>query len=271
MPITNFDNYVSQIESDRAASFSMSSTLGRPTRLAAPFFSFTPAISIPTASTSLDQTSSFALRDIPNVTPGNKLCVLGARMSSAGGGGAAFMLCDLLNVSGGLDATSTAVQTTNLPTAALARHTNGVGVCAAVINWVSPGTTATTLTASYTNSAGTSGRTSPAVIYGGAAASNTAGSVYPLPWQDGDLGVRSVESVTLAGTSGSVGNFGVILYKPLCMFVLNDGTQNHYVGAVTTGHFVGQLAACEPDACLTMLATNVTISSWTGQVMLGEI
>ena len=270
MPLTGFNDYLAQIQNNEVVSFAMSASLARATRLAAPFFSFTPAISIPTASISLDRTTRFALNESPSVSAGKKLCILGARLSSTGSGGAAFMVCDLLNASGGLDATLGTAQTTNLPTAALSRYTSGVGVCAAIINWVATGTTATTLTASYTNSSGTSGRITPSVNFGGAAAANAAGSVYPLPWQNGDQGVRSVESITLAGTTGSVGNFGVILYKPLCMFICNDGTQNHYLDAVSTGHFVGQLAECEPDACLTLLGTNVAASAWSGNLMVCE-
>ena len=32
---------------------------------------------------------------------------------------------------------------------------------------------------------------------------------------DGDLGVRSVESVTVTATTGTAGNFGITLFKPL--------------------------------------------------------
>jgi hypothetical protein len=36
-----------------------------------------------------------------------------------------------------------------------------------------------------------------------------------LPLQEGDSGVRSVESVTVLATTGTAGNFGVTLFKPL--------------------------------------------------------
>jgi hypothetical protein len=65
------------------------------------------------------------------------------------------------------------------------------------------GTTATTVTCSYTNQAGTSGRTTPAMTFGGTG----------LPLQQGDTGVRSVQSVTVLATTGTAGAFGVVLAK----------------------------------------------------------
>lgn len=126
-----------------------------------------------------------------------------------------FILCDRLNHSGGLDGTVTSAQTTNLPTAALTRYTDGVGVMACVEIYSALGTNAaTTATISYTNQAGTSGQTSPAFSFGG---SNNRGDtiIYLIPLAAGDTGVKSVESITLAASTGTAGNFGITLYKPL--------------------------------------------------------
>ena len=129
--------------------------------------------------------------------------------------GANVLICDRLSHSGGLDATVTSPQTTNLPTAALTRYTSGVGVMIGLEIYVALGTTATTATVSYTNQDGTAGRTTKPIVIGSTLA-NAASLILLCPLQDGDTGVRSVESVTLAAsTVSAAGNFGVTLFKPL--------------------------------------------------------
>lgn len=124
------------------------------------------------------------------------------------------MLVDLLNISGGLSGTSTSTQTTNLPTATLTRYTSGTGVLAALVVWTTVGTTSATATVSYTNHAGTAGRTGTCYFYNGA---NSSDLVVPVALQSGDTGVRSVESVTLSASTGTAGNFGVALFRPLAI------------------------------------------------------
>lgn len=76
------------------------------------------------------------------------------------------------------------------------------------------GATGTTITASYTNESGTAGRTTVATAIG-ATGFREEERIIRLPLQSGDRGVRSVESVTLAATTGTAGEFGVTLAKPL--------------------------------------------------------
>lgn len=130
------------------------------------------------------------------------------------GGNGTWIMADRLSHQGGLSGTSVATQTTNLPTAALTRYTSGVGVMAALEIYTAIGTAATTVTCSYTNEAGTAGRTSIATAWGGTTDS-AQGEMTPIPLQSGDAGVRAVASVTAAASTTVVGNFGVTLYKPL--------------------------------------------------------
>lgn len=130
---------------------------------------------------------------------------------------AVYVIADRLSHQGGLSGTTTGAQTTNLPTATLTRYTDGVGVWAALEIYTGVGTTARTVTASYTNSASASGHTTEVTQFGGSNY-NSAGRFVPLPMQSGDFGVKSVESVTLSASTGSAGNFGVTLFKPLFMF-----------------------------------------------------
>jgi hypothetical protein len=187
----------------------------------------------------------------PGLTAWIKTAIIGR------GGGGSYIIADRLSHQGGLSGIVTGAQTTNLPTAALTRYTSGVGVMAALEISTSVGTTATTAVVSYTNSAGTAGRTSPSVTFGGANDRQTA-QVQMVPLQAGDVGVRSVESVTLAASTATAGAFGVTLYKPLLAlpwFDLNDeGMPFDMVKHM--GCFFEPIQA---DACLAILhCTNAT-------------
>ena len=83
----------------------------------------------------------------------------------------------------------------------------------------------------YTNQAGTTGRISKTVTcntatYNGAivtTATATNGCVGPfIPLQDGDTGVRAIESVTMLGAD--VGQMTFVLVKTLQCFMLNEQT-----------------------------------------------
>ena len=136
-----------------------------------------------------------------------------------------LMLIDRLSHQGGLSAIVTTAQTTNLPTAALTRYTSGLGVWAGLQIYTIIGTTATTVSISYTNSDGTAGRTSPLRVFGGTG-NREAGVILPIPLQEGDKGVQSVQSVTVTATTGTAGAFGVVLFYPLMMVpVTQQGAQ----------------------------------------------
>jgi hypothetical protein len=180
-----------------------------------------------------------------------------------------MLLVDLLNVSGGLNGTLTTAQTTNLPTAALTRHTTGEGVMAGIVIYTTVGTTATTVTISYTNSAGVSGRTSTATSFGNTGF-REAGVLLPIPLQAGDTGVESIESVTVTATTGTAGNFGVCMFKPLAMISLESATGAMPLDSVSTGCIIGSLAEIDPDACLAISAFSAISTSLTGAVILTE-
>lgn len=162
------------------------------------------------------------------------------------------MLVDRLSHQGGLAANTTSAQTTNLPTAALTRYTTGDGVMIALEVYTAPsdGNNAG-VTVSYTNQAGTSGRSATGRI-----GFTTNGIAYPgytvfCALQAGDTGVRSVESVTMGSALGTAGNFGVTLYKPLGIICCNPGNSLNGINMVTGG-VVGP-STIPSDTCLTML------------------
>lgn len=139
---------------------------------------------------------------------------------SLGGLPGMMLLCDRLAHISGFSGTTP----TGSPNTVAIGPNSRVGtpytnVMAAVEIYSQVGTTSTTLTASYTNEAGTSGRTTPAIVFGG----NNIGTreqqrFMVLPLQEGDSAVKSVESVTIAATTGTAGNWGITLFRPLAMF-----------------------------------------------------
>lgn len=160
------------------------------------------------------------------------------------------MITDRLVHSGGIVADVTTAQTTNLPTAALPRYTDGIGVMIGLDVYTATGSTATTVTASYTNQDGTSGRTTQVVVW---PASAPVGRRYILPLQDGDTGVRSVESVTFAGSTTGAGNVGVTLFKPLGWAHSNAMHPNGQWGEAMAALY-GGLFQIHNDACIEFLS-----------------
>jgi hypothetical protein len=273
MALTDFNEYVERLSENRASDFLMSAGMGRSLRLNAIFQLFQPAPALPTTSIVTDKNSLQSIGPIPAVSTG-RLTFLGGRFSfmptSTGGGGMAGIMIDLLNISGGLNATLTTPQTTNLPTAALTRYTSGEGVMAGIVIFTQIGNGFATFTVSYTNQAGTSGRISTATQIG-QTNFREARIFIPIPLQAGDTGIRSVESVTLSQTTAGAGDFGVCLYKPLAMISLESTTGQAPLDAVSSGCIVGSLCEIHPDACLTFLG-NGTLSSLVmgGAVILTE-
>jgi hypothetical protein len=266
MALTDFNEYVERLSENEASSFSTSTI--RILRPNASWQSFSPTPATPTTSVALDKNSAQSMGPIPAVSTG-RLTMLGARISTSNYAASSMMVVDLLNVSGGLNATLTTPQTTNLPTAALTRYTSGEGVMAGIVVYTIIGTTISTVTISYTNSSGVSGRTSTATQMGGGFF-REVGVLLPIPLQAGDTGIRSIESVTLAGTTGTAGNFGVCLYKPLAMISLESATGAMPLDSVSTGCIIGSLCEIHPDACLTVSAVTVVNFSITGAVILTE-
>lgn len=109
------------------------------------------------------------------------------------------------------------------------------------------GATPTTITASYTNQAGVAGQTTVAATFGGTDFREVTRFI-KLPFQQSDTGVQSVQSVTLAGTTGTAGDFGVTIIRPLSLGDVNSGG----LGATKTQSFVPGPIVIKTNACLFM-------------------
>ena len=173
----------------------------------------------------------------------------------------AIILYDRLLHIGGLSGTSTSAQTVG---GTLTRHTNGLGnvIWAEIYDQV--GTSATTISASYTNSTGVSGRTTVAQVYGGTGYREST-RILPLQLANGDYGVQAVASATLAASSGTAGNWGITVAHPIATFLLptiSNGVSRDYLSS-TPGPIKIEDDSC---LCLAFLANGVNVPSMDGSL-----
>ena len=138
-----------------------------------------------------------------------------------------LMLVDVQGYYPGINMNSNTSQTL-LGTPSL-RYTNGVGLRAFLAVRATTGATAHNLSMSYTNQAGTSGRTLPVTVACTASAivphithSGTAANNYGpfLPLAQGDTGIQSVQSVQLSAASGTASTSALVIVKPLAQITI---------------------------------------------------
>jgi len=193
--------------------------------------------------------------------------------NSAGGGRESFMtqawctglvagtliLYDRLYHIGGLSGTVATAQTVQSSPAspALTRNTGGVGNMVFAEIYTILGTTAgRTITMDYTDDAGNASSTSVAVQIGATNFREVTRAIM-LPLASGDRGVRAVNTVTLNGTTGSAGNFGITIAKPIAYLGVG------FPGSPAWRDFVSGLPgipAIETGACLSLLwVPNTTV------------
>jgi hypothetical protein len=154
-------------------------------------------------------------------TVGGKNIHLANLEVSHGGNVGAVSIWDRLwqvdTVTSGIVVTTLTAQTITLvalPPRDMNGSINGEGVMAAVEvqTATTNGSAIANMTISYTNSAGTAGRTG-ATLYTFPATA-VAGSIVPFSLQAGDTGIRSIQSITL-GTSLVTGTVSLILYRQI--------------------------------------------------------
>jgi hypothetical protein len=158
-----------------------------------------------------------------------------------------LMLCDRLCHKGGLDATVITAQTVNTP--AVPRYTPSTDRLRAAIEiYTAAGATQTTLTASYTSDGAVAGMTSQPIVFGNTTIAGNQRMFLPISLAGGDKGVSSVESVTLLATTGTAGNFGVVIYKPLLLVPFVTGEDANIYDPLT--RLGGLMPLIQTDACL---------------------
>lgn len=144
---------------------------------------------------------------LPTLTAGQTLYIAGVEAWTTTSG--LLAVIDILVGNSGLSGTLTTSQTVN--TVSLPRNTTGEGNEMCVVIHTAIGTTARTLTVTYTNSAGTTGRTTTVTL--GGTGAREADTIVLVPLAAGDTGVRSIESVQLDASTGTAGDFGVLIFK----------------------------------------------------------
>lgn len=201
-----------------------------------------------------------------NVSPSKKyLRKLMLSSTSATGLPMNVMLCDYLMYYPLVDDGTTDEQVMD-NTATLTRYTDGDGVQVMAVS-VAGRTGGQDFYINYTNSDGVAGRISKTVRQNNSAALGVvvtsallaAGNTNPclfIPLQEGDTGVRSIESVTMLGAD--VGLFSLVMVKPLATTVLLD------VNAPTERDFLiqsGNLPEIKDDAFLNLVCIpNASLS-----------
>lgn len=198
-----------------------------------------------------------------------QVAVSGNAAGNAAGG--TVIIADRLVDHGGMDATVTGVQTTNIGTwPTLTRYTNGVGVMMALEIYTAIGATGTTVTASYTNDVGTAGQISVATSFG-AVNFNTAGRAIVLPIVASDRGVKAVANANVLATTGTAGNFGFTLFYPLMTIgVLDLARVMTYDGMLDANTW---FPIVQTGACLQFLyhsGNGVVFSPMNGEISISE-
>lgn len=264
--LADFDAYKTLI--DRAGDFSVGLSLQNAAEVSrlVDMYNFTfPLPGAPTTAVALSRANETAINAAWRGAPNAAMRIISARSPGIGTSGligqGAYLLVDRLSHQGGLSGTTTTAQTTNLPTAALTRYTDGVGVMAALTIYTDVGTTAVSPTISYTNQAGTSGQTSGSFQFGGTGWDD-AGRTFIVPLAVGDTGVRAVASVTLGVSTGTAGAFGVTLFKPLAMIIVDGaGFQQQQIDFVSSGGIIGLGSEVHADAHLSLMQVSTVASN----------
>lgn len=189
----------------------------------------------------LSSSSANVAGQLPHTDPVSGTAYVG-RLSAAAGQAGTLLLCDRLwhgsDVIGGtvISVTSTAAQTLTSVPAWPARDnagsTNGDGVLIGVEVYSALGAGTPTITMSYTNQAGASGKS--AVNIDSVVASSAIGAFYRMGLASGDTGVRSIQSLTLSATMTS-GNFGLVAYRVLASLELTSANIPNAIDALTAG------------------------------------
>lgn len=182
-------------------------------------------------------------------------------------------LIDLLVGAGSISTTTTSPQTIN--TTALTRYTDGAGVYGSCDVVAALGGTASNITFTYTNSAGTGSRSSGAVAMTTSAITFRMQPVlneWMFPLQAGDVGVKSVETITFSASMTGTGTLGLFLYKPLMLYstfattsVIERSPVSQLTGLTTLGETAGGKLGCYTFMVRTSTtSTGVQTYQWFG-------
>ena len=188
----------------------------------------------------LNSTSALVAGQIPHYDPSSGNSNLGRFSASATQAGK-LLLLDRLWHNGGYTITSTSAQNSTTPTWPSRCPTSGTddtptttgrGVLLACEISAATGAGTPTITCSYTNEAGTAGRSATNII--ATVASSAIGATYFIGLQAGDMGVRALASVTLSATWTS-GTMNMVAYRILAEIELPGAFIPNAIDWLTSG------------------------------------
>lgn len=203
---------------------------------------------------------------IPFVDPGVGNTHL-ARFTGQASQPGSLLLCDRIWHNGGINITLATAQAIVSP-AWPSRDGNGAALGDGIILGlgvsVATGVGTPTITISYTNSANVAGRSAVNVI--AALASSAIGAFYPIGLQAGDVGVRSVQSLTLSATWTS-GTINLVAYRVLAVLDLTGANIPNAIDPITGG-FPRMYNGSVPF--LLFMPSTTTASNIAGQVVYSQ-
>lgn len=182
----------------------------------------------------LSSTSALVNGQIPHYDPVSQNANLHRFVASSTQAGMVWLM-DRLWHNGGFTITLTTAQAITSPTWPSrdnAGSSNGDGVLLGLEVSAAAGAAAPTITVSYTNQAGTAGRTGTNIR--ATENSPAAGAFYFIGLQAGDTGVRSVQSLTLSASWVS-GTINLVAFRPLLAMPISAAFVPNEVDFLTGG------------------------------------
>lgn len=165
-------------------------------------------------------------------------------------GQATYMLYDRLLHISGLSGTVTTAQTVG---GAITRYTEaeswGNQIWFEIYTDV--GATPCTISCNYTDQDGVA-RVSGTSTFGSTNAAQQ-GRASPIPMVSGGFGARGVTDATLSATTGTAGNFGITIVRPLAYVT------TYAVGGGGAVNYLEQIAEIKPGACLALMILPHTV------------
>lgn len=197
-----------------------------------------------------------------NPTGGAKTNLLRAALGSSVVG--TLILYDRLWACSGFSTTTTTAQNVTTPGSLTRPDPNGVGAELFFEVYAAPGATTATWTISYTNSAGTSGRTA---TYTHPANAESIGQMMPVLLQAGDTGVQSVQSLTCSVSSGTGGDVGITILRRIAEIPMPVANVVQPLDFAALG-----MPEIPDDACIGMmvLCSTTTTGNVLGSIKLGQ-
>lgn len=287
MAIQSIDNLIAAISAGKSARYDWNKITGGSAYTAGRSYDFSMLAGSPIANawagtalawTSCNEasgngTQAFGMPHGGNESPDIKhLLNMAAITTAATGVPGTLWLLDMQGYWPGITNNSAVAQ--NLTGTPTLRYANGAGCRLFQVQTAVAGATAQNIALSYTNQAGTTGRTMPVTvamtasgIAGHISHSGVAASNYGpfLPLASGDSGVRNVASVTFS--AANTGTSALVLAKPLAQITLGVSALSHEKDLLNQ---IPSLPVIVDGACLTWIytagAATAASTTFAGQI-----